>query len=446
MKIQTQPLVKRQLLASALLSSLLVSSCTDGIDRDIDTSGSNAGGGGSTVLNDDTPADPSYVELDLVDFTSEQPSVVSVLFQARDKNNIPIESLTASDFQIKEDDEPLPANESASELIGREFLPYVLDTMVMLDISSSIRISDLANMKQAVNELIRDPATGNSRLFSGQRVAIYAFNDSVMRIKDFSTSPAHIVNALEAITLPISITPTDLYGAVEFAINLWQPGESINNIHDGVVILITDGTDTAGRSTLSDTLSAIDNKKVITIGVGEDINEDVLEQIGTAGSFSIESFAELSPVLSGIRESLRRYANSYYHLQYASPKRAAEGKVGNSDHEFEVSVINNDNSGKSGRVTGEFNSFDFSNVTPRVVIGGLKQMEPGQRATYIADTFWEIQTPSYAWQLGGDCSLESNNGSTISISATNTGSCQLSVVDNANGGVISNTSVNIIGD
>ncbi|MCB1757039.1 MAG: VWA domain-containing protein, partial [Gammaproteobacteria bacterium] len=427
-----------------LLAGGLSLGCSNGNGIDRDDTGSSGNSGGSGSLDDDSPADASYVKLDKLDYASEQPSIISILLRARDRDNKPVDTLTVDNFEIREDGEPLPASESASTLVAHEFLPYTLDTVIMLDVSSSISNADLANMKQAVNQLVRDPTTGNSRLLSGQRVAVYTFDDSVSEIKGFSTNPASIVNALESIVLPVSITPTDLYGAVTTGIGLWQTGTSINNIHDGAVVLITDGTDTAGRSSLSSTVKAIGDKKVFAIGVGEEVNEEVLDELGSAADYSVSSFAELGTVLSSVREQLRRYTDSYYFLQYASPKRAAEGKVSKSDHEFEVRVVDNKNKGDSGKISGEFNSYDFSNVSPRVAIGGPGQLEAGQQAVYVADTFWSISTPVYSWQLGGNCTLDDNSGSTVSLTATNAGTCQLSVMDNANGDVLTNTTINVV--
>ncbi len=422
---------------------LILSACSDGIDRGSERNSDN---NSQISFDDDSPADISYVKLDLLDDTSEQPSVISVLFTAKDKNNTPADNLAITDFEIREDGNLLPASESATTLLPREFWPFYMDTVVLLDISSSISASDLANMKQAVMELVRDSTTGNSRLFSGQRVAIYTFDDSVRQVKGSSSSPNHIIDSLDTITLPLAITPTDLYGAVNTAVELWQTAQSITNIHDGAVILITDGTDTAGRRSLSSTLKSIGDKKVFTVGVGEDINEDVLEDLGTADSFTVNDFAELSPALSSIREKLRRFADSYYYLQYASPKRAADGKISNSDHTFEVRVAENKNKGSSRKISGKFNSHDFSNVLPRVMIGGSAALESSQSVSYLAQTFWSFQESVYNWQISGNCTLNSNEGNKISLTATNPGSCQLSVSDTANNGVVTNKSISVSGD
>ena len=432
-----------------LLAALLgTAGCGNGIDRssDSDSGNNSSGSSGSLTLDDDSPADISYVRLNRLDYTSEQPAIISVLFTARDKDNIPADNLGIANFEIREDGDLLPASESASTLLLREYWPFTMDTVVLLDISSSISVADLANMKQAVVELVRDPSTGNSRLFSGQRVAIYTFDDSVRQVKSFSSSPNHIINALDSIELPLSITPTDLYGALDTAAGLWRTSHSISNITEGAVILITDGTDTAGRRTLSSTLDSIGDKKVFTIGVGDEINEDVLEELGTAGTYSINDFSELSPALSNIRESLRRFSDSFYYLQYASPKRAADGRVSNSDHSFDIQVADNRNSGSSSKITGDFNSHDFTNVSPRAMIGGLSMLESGQSATYIAQTLWAFQDSVFSWQISGDCSLNSNEGAKISLTATSAGSCQLTVSDAANNSAVTNKSISISGD
>ncbi len=433
--------VKKHSKTVILIASALIGSCSDGINRDdIDTGGSSGPG----TLDDGSPADPSYVKFSKVEYTSEQPSLVSILFQATDSSDRNIDSLSIDNFQIEEDDELIPASESASIIISRVLMPFTMDTVVMLDISSSITATDLANMKQAVNELVRDPTTGNSRLFPGQRVSIYTFNDTLTKIKGFSSSPSQIIKSMERITLPNTITPTDLYGALQTGVSLWQTSNSVSKIHQGSVILITDGTDTAGRYTLSETLKSIEEKNVITVGVGETTNIDVLEDLGTADSFSVANFGELSGVLASIRERLNRFANSFYLLKYASPKRAAQGKVSNSDHTFQLEIIDNDNSKSSGKISGDFNSYEFSNVTPRVVIGGPTQLESDQAASYVAETYWASNNPSFSWSFGGDCSLDKISAAKITIKAINTGNCQISVTDDANDSVFSNISISVV--
>ncbi len=441
--MKSQQFGKKNLaLIILLFASSLIVACNTGIDRNQNKSDSSSNSSSNT-LDDGEPADPSYIKLNEIAYESKTPSIISILLQAKDKDNRNINSLTIENFQLSEDGYPIPAEESASFLVRREFVPLTFDTVVMLDVSSSISQDDLKNMKQAVNELVRDPSTGRTRIFHGQRVTVYSFNDNVNKIKDFSTSPSQIVKSLDTITLPNSITPTDLYGALIAGSDLWVETADIAQIHEGIVILITDGSDTAGRHTLSSTINRVDKKKVITIGVGEDVNEDVLEELGNTGFYTIENFSELSSVLATIRKKMNRYADSYYLIKHASPKRAADGKVSKSDHYFTLEIKDNDNSKSNGVIKGDFNSYKFSNVVPRAVIGGINHLEPGQSTTYLAQTYWANNSPSYSWAYSGDCSLDKVTGNTLTISATNAGNCQISVTDNANNSVLSNISVSI---
>lgn len=419
----------RQLLLAVPL--LALTACSDGIDRPGNTSSS---GGSNVVLDDDATADATYVRLHKLDDHVSLPSVISVLFQATDRSGLPVETLTLDRISLSEDGAALPAGESASRLVDHDFMPFVIDTVVMLDISSSMSTNDLATMKQAVHELVRDPGSGVSRLFSGQRVALYTFDETFNLVKDFSYSATHIVDALDSINLPIGIMPTDLYGSVKKAVDLWEPAATTEGIHDGAVIVITDGTDTAGRSSLSSAEDAIGNRKVFTIGVGDHTDETALNKLGTAGSYLISSYSELAGTLATIRDKLTRYSDSYYLLQYASPKRAAEGRRSNSNHDYRISLLNNDNDGSSSHIDGKFNAYDFTSVSPQADIGGPAVLEAGQSAHYLADTLWPIGSAAYRWQINGDCILNGNNGNSITITATNAGTCRLSVTDDGNYG------------
>jgi len=119
------------------------------------------------------------------------------------------------------------------------------------------------------------------------------------------------------------------------------------------MIVFTDGRDTQGSNTLAEALNAIHNKVVFTIGLGSEIQPEVLQAIGTAGYYSISNIDELKAQFDNIQKSIISYANSFYLLTYKSPKR------GNNIHSLTIRIKNNPYTGDYSEVRGTFNSNNF---------------------------------------------------------------------------------------
>ena len=193
------------------------------------------------------------------------------------------------------------------------------------------------------------------------------------------------------------------------------------------MIIITDGTDTAGRNTLEDAIDAVTGKSVYTLGVGDEISADILGRIGTRGTFNLRSFDQLNSALATINQQVVDSANSFYFLHYASPKRRAEGDA-SSIHNIELSVINNANNGSSSTITDSFDSSEFSNVQAEVVIAGPNRLELQQSAVYRANTRWAPQPISnYVWSLQEEgntsCAIGNQTSTSITVTGVASGNC-----------------------
>jgi hypothetical protein len=114
--------------------------------------------------------------------------------------------------------------------------------------------------------------------------------------------------------------------------------------------VFTDGSDTQGRHTLQEALDALGSRnRVYTVGLGSEIEPDVLKQLGTAGFFSIDDAGQLEKRFREIQSDIVATANSFYWLSYSSPKR------GYSQHQLLVTIRNS----PSGRIELSFSSRDF---------------------------------------------------------------------------------------
>jgi hypothetical protein len=126
-----------------------------------------------------------------------------------------------------------------------------------------------------------------------------------------------------------------------------------DKIRQGLLILFTDGSDTQGSHSLGDAMAAVYNKKVITVGLGNDIDPEILSRLGTAGYFQINDINDINSKFQDVQRSILDYVNSFYVMKYQSPKR------GNFDHLLRLMIKNNQNTGAASYIEGFYNSYGF---------------------------------------------------------------------------------------
>ncbi len=430
-----------------LLLTMLLSACdSEGIDRVLDDAAIGTSSGQSNGISTTGPT--RFVQLEKINFEATLPSVISIMFQATDNFGNAIADLQTSDFIVLEDDEPVSAAETSLAIVPHEQLPFSIRTVVMIDVSSSISPSDLEKTKAAVRGMITN-AEGQSILLPQQEFALYSFDDTVSLLQDFTSNTNILVDTLENIQPAVAITPTDFNGAVITGTSRIENTFDLEQISQGNVIIITDGTDTAARNTFRDALDSVNGKSVYTLGVGDEISESTLQQIGTSGTFALRNFEQLASVLRSINQQVVDSANSFYFLHYASPKRGAEGAE-SSIHNIRLSVANNANRSGTSAITDQFDSTDFSNVQAEVIISGQQRLEVQEAGIYRATTRWAPQPiSSYVWSLPADnvsCQIDRLSSTSIRVTAVATGNCTLTAEDQTAGGVQGWFSIEVVTD
>jgi len=435
-------------LGTLLLGTLFLAACDgEGIDR-LQNDAANGTSAPSRLPGNTTTGPSRFVQLEKINFEATLPSVISVMFQATDQYNRAIAGLQTSDFILLEDNEPVSAAETSLAIVPHEQLPFSLRTVIMIDVSSSISPADLDKIKAAVRGMITN-AEGQSTLLPQQEVALYSFNDTVSLLRDFSSNTDSLVDTLDSIQPAIAITPTDFYGAVIAGTSRVEDTFDLEQISKGNVIIITDGTDTAARNSYRNALISVAGKSVYTLGIGDEISETVMQQIGTSGTYALRNFEQLNSVLTSINQQVVDSANSFYYLHYASPKRGAEGAQ-SSIHNIMLSVANNANRGATSVIVDRFDATDFSNVTAEVVVSGPKQLEVQQAGIYRASTRWGPQPISnFVWSLPPDnvsCQIDQLSSTSIRVTGIATGNCTLTAEDQSAGGAQGWYSIEVVAD
>lgn len=340
------------------------------------------------------------------------PSFVNIMFQVLDPSGNGVDNLTTTNFDLYEDNLPVPVSESYLNIKKREETPYTLKTVLMIDNSTSVQ-QNLAEIKNAALSFV-------SSKIPQQEIAIYKFSEDAVLVQDFTNDLAKLTTAINSIG--VGFYTTDLYGAVVTGAGRWTDSFSYEKIVQGTLVLLTDGTDTQGSSTLNQALAAISGKRVYTVGLGTDIDPIVLQKIGNAGFYSSGTVSELTSQFLEVQLNIQKFANSFYSLEYMSPKR------GNSYHTLRLFIKDNPYNGANHYITGSFNSVGFYSIYPGLYVNtsaeypeGIDTLKitKGENETATASTYLASKVGQYSWSLSNQSDFE------MSVDSTDNSICKL---------------------
>jgi hypothetical protein len=382
---------------------------------------------------------------------TQPPSYVNILFQMTDPSGRGLD-LPEGLFReqpdllvLEEDGRGLSPSESFVQVAKVDEIPFSLKTVLLIDNSFSV-FPDLTQIKEAAKSLI-------PLLIRGQEVAVYKFSETPELLQDFTDDPFLLNTAIDSIDR--GSPTTNLYGSIydllDPAVVDWVERFDATGIESGYLIVLTDGSDQTGIRTLEEVITQRDTygKSIFTIGLGNEIEPNVLTSIGNAGYRPVGEASGLSAAFLEIQEEIRLTANSLYWFNYASPKR------GDSLRSARLSWRNNLYTGVGRFLDTTFSSAGFSSIQPGVFLNrnafnseGVTSLgfQPGQIRDTRAYTLLSSFPPVYDW-LSADPSLfrvvpwGPGEGRALIQSLAATGSTQLLLEDTAN---VYTTSVELI--
>ena len=274
---------------------------------------------------------------------TNSPNQVKVLFHVQDLKGNGITNLFADNYIIYEDSQPLSVSEAELQINKVDGIPFTIKTVLMLDNSASLQ----TNIDQ-----IRDVALNFiNNLQPNEEIAVYKFSDKIKLLNDFSSDKNILAAALNNYVM--GTESTDFYGAVKTGTSLVNDYFGPDQIIRGALVIVTDGKDTQGSNTLAQAVNAVNNKIVFSVGLGDEIQTEILEKIGTAGFFNVADVGILEAKFDTLRQKIFGLANSYYLLNYHSPKR------GNYNHTITITVKDNAHNGDNSFITGIYSSNGF---------------------------------------------------------------------------------------
>ena len=319
--------------------TLLVScgNADDDVSLDLNT---GDGLGEGTVVDECLGLEEGELVLSIQDQYTTLPGKVSVFFKVSDTSGNPVPGLTADQFTIYEqgrnDDcfNIISTSESSARISPNSQI-FSNNTLLVLDLSNSVLSSSLEELKLASTSFIDAvmPATAQESV----QMAIYWFDgeDELHLLNELTPSKDELKIAIDGITDDISNDPsTDLYGAVikstDIASDLINVSTQDDKIGAASVVIFTDGTDQASRYTEDAALDKVEdanaNISFFSIGLGAEIDTEVLTAVGKTASVFATNKDELEATFRDISDKVSERANSFYLFDYCSPKRDVSGE------------------------------------------------------------------------------------------------------------------------
>ena len=326
-------------LVTLLFTACLAFSCgnaDDDVNFGLNLEGLGEGKPVDTCLNlGDNELVPSIQD----QFTT-LPGKVSVFFKVSDSEGNPVPGLTATNFTIYEqgrnDDcfNTISTSESQARISPNSQI-FSNNSLLVLDLSNSVLSSSLAELKSATISFVNNvmPTT----IQESYKMAIYWFDgeNELHLLNPLTADKEALIAAIDGITNDISNDPsTDLYGAVikstDIATELLNASTQGDKIGAASIIIFTDGTDQASRFTKEAAQKKVDNANpniaFFTIGLGGEIDTQILTDIGKTFSVFAGNKEELETTFNDISFRVSEQANSFYLFEYCSPKRDGSGE------------------------------------------------------------------------------------------------------------------------
>ena len=294
---------------------------------------------GMSVITENN--DPSQFEIIIQNQFVSPPSKVSVFYRVVDGVGNPVSSLIEDDFTILErgrnDTEfKLISPDEADRNISDNKDIFRNNVILLLDLSGSVVNNDLDALKISSAQFVNNLLSTNN---SSTEIAIFWFDgaDLLHELIDFTSNVDMLLEVIDSMNagLPMDRS-TDLFGAILKGTAKAQDVIA-DNIANGFqsaasVITFTDGTDQAARHLKSDAFRTVeeasDQIDFYTIGLGAEIDEEVLLALGPKSALSTDNPDELSDKFQEISDAIFNEANSFYLFEYCTPKRDGSGENG----------------------------------------------------------------------------------------------------------------------
>ncbi len=293
------------------------------------------------------------LQVTMVDSSYKKPNNVWVFFTV-EKGEEPVAGLEAKDFEIYEDDQLVSAFES-KQTIQNPDVAAVMYTLLLLDVSGSVTESGEADT------LVDAAMMFSEKVGKHQKVGVYAFDgdEKIHSVVPFTEGKGSVDGGLEGLRSYKPKDPsTNLHGAVMQGLEELDKAlqKDKRPLKFGTLVVFSDGTDRAARVTREEMKEELgsekyENYEMFAIGVGAEIKEAGLEDIGRDHVELASDREKVREAFEEIADRIERHMKRFYLLSYCTPARKGE-------HQVQITAVSNDPKGK-GSLTDSFNADGF---------------------------------------------------------------------------------------
>jgi hypothetical protein len=375
------------------------------------------------------------ITLKPLDINVTEPSLISILFQAKTDNESSLENhIQSNRFLIYEDGELLKDDNIFKSIEkGSSKLNFQRDIILAFHLTNSF---NRVQREISIEALKNSFEKGIIQIDNRTRVMIVSISDKIDLVLDFTSNLKEIESGLNRL-LDFEVGSRNSGNLYE---NLARFGTLLRTdsktLHQKSLLLITESGDTSSTLSVNELLKFINRERIYIAGIGENINREDLERIGEATSIFIDGFSEIDKAIDSILENIEREFESIYLIKYLSPKRASSN--GEDEHLLTLRIFENGNSGEDSKLEAKFNSKNFKNAVPKIELSINGKIKNGERAIFRANTKWVHKKPQYEWFVL-DTSLatisisKDNSEAILEFSRDRLGKSELLVKDISNG-------------
>jgi hypothetical protein len=269
------------------------------------------------------------LEVQRINSAQDKPNNVWVFFTVTDGEE-PISGLEADDFEIYEDDKLVSKFES-KQTIQNPDVAAVMYTLLLLDMSGSVTESGEAD------RLVDAAHMFSERVGKTQKVGVYAFDggEDIYSVVRFTEEPGSIDGGLEGLRTYKSKDPsTNLNGAVVQGLDVLDKEleKDKRPLKFGTLVVFSDGSDRAARVPKQEMIEALADEKyadyeVYAIGVGAEIEESELQEVGRDGTELAENDEKVREAFEKVAARIEAHSKRFYLLSYCTPSRKGEHMV-----------------------------------------------------------------------------------------------------------------------
>ncbi len=271
----------------------------------------------------------SSLTVSRINSAEAKPNNVWVFFTVEEDEE-PVAGLTAEDFAIYEDGALVSPFES-QQVIQNPEVAAVMYTHLLLDMSGSITES-------GESDAVVDAAHQFSeRVGATQKVGVSAFDggEDIIPVVRFTEAKGSVDGGLDGLRAYTPKDPsTNLHGAVIQGLETLRTAldKDKRPLKFGTLVVFTDGTDRAHRVTTEEMLEVLGSEdyadfEVYVIGVGAEIEEDALRQIGRDGTELATDDAKVEEAFTRVADRIDAHAKRFYLLSYCTPSRSGSHTV-----------------------------------------------------------------------------------------------------------------------